>query len=76
MHYDDVLTWAGLLLSFLAGFGFSLFHIALSGLSKVSLSRHLEEKDVPDRARLLETRDAANEPTLLGGSMAVIFLFI
>jgi len=33
MRYDDVPTWIGLALSFLAGFGFSLFHIALSGLS-------------------------------------------
>ena len=53
MCYDSVLTWIGLALSFLAGFGFSLFHIALSGLSKIALSRHLEDKGFKDRPRLL-----------------------
>ena len=53
MRYDDVSTWIGLGLSFLAGFGFSLFHIALSDLSKIALSRHLEDKGFPDRQRLL-----------------------
>ncbi len=53
MRYDDVATWIGLALSFLAGFGFSLFHIALSGLSKIALNRHLEEKGFKDRPHLL-----------------------
>jgi CBS domain containing-hemolysin-like protein len=53
MRYDDAATWIGLALSFLAGFGFSLFHIALSGLSKIALSRHLEDKGFKNRPKLL-----------------------
>jgi CBS domain containing-hemolysin-like protein len=53
MHFDDVRNWIGLGLSLAAGFGFSLFHIALSDLSKIALSRHLEDKNFKNRQRLL-----------------------
>jgi len=58
----SVLTWAGLALSFLAAFAFSLFHVCLGFFSKISLSRFLEDREKDFRSGLLrdfdETRDA------------------
>ena len=56
------LTWAGLALSVLAAFVFSLFHICLASFSKISLSRFLEDREKEYRAGVLRdfdgTRDA------------------
>jgi CBS domain containing-hemolysin-like protein len=49
--------WAGLSLSFLAAFLFSLFHISLSSLSKISLSHFLEKKEKHYRLKILEIFD-------------------
>ncbi len=54
MRFEGVFSWFGLSLSFLAAFGFSLFHVALSGLSKIALSRYLEERDKALRNRILD----------------------
>jgi CBS domain containing-hemolysin-like protein len=47
----------GLGLSFLGTFGMSLFHIALDGFSRISLSGFLEEKDTPYRHDVLKRFD-------------------
>jgi CBS domain containing-hemolysin-like protein len=44
---------AGLILSFLLVFFFSVFHICLGAFSKISLSRFLEDREKPARARIL-----------------------
>jgi len=51
------LTWAGLVLSFLAAFALSVAHLALAGFSKIALSGYLESRGHPDRAVLLERFD-------------------
>jgi len=47
-------TWIGLGLSGLAAFALSLFHMALSGFSKISLSGYLEERNKPYRHNVLK----------------------
>ncbi len=76
MRYDDVPTWIGLALSFLAGFGFSLFHIALSGLSKIALSRHLEDKGFKDRPELLARYEQIKIAVGLWRVLFVLVFFI
>jgi CBS domain containing-hemolysin-like protein len=44
-----VATWAGFILSVLAAFTLSLFHMILEAFSKISLSRFLEERETPGR---------------------------
>ena len=53
----EYLKWAGLGLCFLAAFLFSLFYICLSSLSKISLSRFLEDSEKHERSRLIELYD-------------------
>lgn len=48
-------AWIGLGLLFGAAFLLSLFHIALSSVSKISLSRFLEDRDKTARAETLRT---------------------
>ncbi len=50
-------AWIGLALAFLAAFLLSLFHVVLGAFSKISLSRFLEDRDKPDRARILDHCD-------------------
>jgi len=47
-------TWIGLGLSGLAAFALSLFHMALSSFSKISLSGYLEERNKPYRHNVLK----------------------
>lgn len=49
--------WAGLCLSLLITFLLSLFHASLSGYSKISLSRFLEDKKKDYRLRVLDQFD-------------------
>lgn len=51
------LEWAGLGLCFLAAFLFSLFYMCLSSLSKISLSRSLEDSEKQERSKLIELYD-------------------
>jgi len=51
----ETLQWLGFGLSFLAAFGLSLLHNALSGASKIWLSRTLEDRDKARRTKLLDT---------------------
>ena len=53
----STITWAGLGLCVLAASALSLFHITLSGYSKVGLSGFLEERNHPDRTRILDRYD-------------------
>jgi CBS domain containing-hemolysin-like protein len=53
----ETLNWAGLVLSFLAAFLFSLFHVCLGSYSKISLSRFLEDRDKEYRAKVLRDFD-------------------
>ncbi len=54
---DSVFTWIGLGLNILAAFALSLFHLTLSRFSKIGLSGYLEERNRPDRARILDRYD-------------------
>jgi CBS domain containing-hemolysin-like protein len=54
---NELILWVALGLSLLAAFIFSLFHIALSSSSKISLSRILEDRDKAVRARFLDIYD-------------------
>ncbi|MCK4557204.1 MAG: HlyC/CorC family transporter, partial [Candidatus Aminicenantes bacterium] len=67
----EYLKWAGLFLSFLAAFLFSLFHLSLSSHSKISLSRFLEEKDKKYRTKILEAFDEIKTAV---GFLRIIFL--
>ncbi|MGA2586073.1 MAG: hemolysin family protein [Candidatus Aminicenantales bacterium] len=49
-----MIPWIGLALSFAAAFVLSLFHIALAGFSKISLSGFLEERNKPYRRDVLK----------------------
>jgi len=51
------MLWVGVVLSLLAAFLFSLFHISLSTSSKISLSRILEDREKKVRSRLLDIYD-------------------
>lgn len=53
----STITWAGLGLCVLAASALSLFHTTLSGYSKVGLSGFLEERNHPDRTRILDRYD-------------------
>ena len=48
------MTYLGLILSFLATFALSLYHLTLTGFSKISLSGFLEEKNKPYRQEVLK----------------------
>jgi len=50
-------TWAGLALCVLAVSALSLFHLSLARFSKIGLSGFLEERDHPDRTRILDRYD-------------------
>lgn len=67
----DIVTWAGFILSFLAAFLFSLFHLSLSSFSKIALSRFLEDKDKKYRVKILDIYDEL-KPAV--GFLRVIFL--
>ena len=56
----DALEWLGAGLSLLAVFLFSMFHIALSESSKISISRLMDDKDKGYRARILDRFDELN----------------
>lgn len=53
----QIIEWAGLGLSFLAAFLFSLFYFALLSTSKISISRFLEDKEKTYRLKILEIYD-------------------
>jgi CBS domain containing-hemolysin-like protein len=52
-----IVEWAGLSLSFLIAFLFSLFYVALWSTSKISISRILEDKEKSYRLKILEIYD-------------------
>ena len=51
------IAWAGFLMSFLAAFLISLFHITLGSFSKIQVSRFLEDREKTDRQRILHDFD-------------------
>lgn len=76
MRYDLAVSWVGLGLSFLLGFGFSLFHIAVSGLSKIALSRFLEDHDKTLRTDLLDRYEEIKIAVELWRVLFVLAFFI
>jgi CBS domain containing-hemolysin-like protein len=52
-----ILTWTGLAFAFIAAFLLSLLHVCLGAYSKISLSRFLENRDKPERAKILGSFD-------------------
>ena len=67
----EVITWAGLALSFLGAFLISVFHVSLSSFSKIAVSRFLEDRDKDYRLRLLKNYD---ETRLAVESLRIILL--
>lgn len=67
----ELLTWAGFSLSFLAAFVFSLFHVALSSFTKISISRFLEDREKDYRTKILEIYD---ELKISAEVMRILFL--
>ena len=53
--WAETIQWLGFGLSFLAAFALSLLHNALSGASKIWLSRTLDDRDKARRTKLLDT---------------------
>ena len=53
----SAITWAGLGLSVLAASALSLFHLTLARFSKIGLTGYLEEREHPDRTRILDRYD-------------------
>jgi CBS domain containing-hemolysin-like protein len=53
----EFIKWVGLVLSFVAAFVFSLFHMSLWSASKISISRFLEDKDREYRHKILDMYD-------------------
>ena len=53
----SAITWAGLGLSFLAASALSLFHLTLARFSKIGLTGYMEEREHPDRTRILDRYD-------------------
>jgi putative hemolysin len=53
----EYLKWAGFFFSFLAAFLYSLFHLALSSFSRISLSRFLEDEEKKYRHKIIERYD-------------------
>ncbi len=72
--------WVGFGLSFAAAFALSLLHNALSGASKIWLSRVLEDRDKARRAKLLdtyeETRLAVETLRLILFLAFLVYLFV
>ncbi len=60
---SDGLVWLGFGLSFVMAFMFSLFHVALSASSRISLSRLLEDRDKDFRSRILEIHEELKAST-------------
>lgn len=54
---NELIPWIAMGLSLLAVFLFSLFHIALSSSSKISLSRILEDREKVVRGKILDIYD-------------------
>ncbi|MCX6566543.1 MAG: hemolysin family protein [Candidatus Aminicenantes bacterium] len=53
----SAITWIGLGLNVLAASTLSLFHLTLARFSKIGLTGYLEERDHPDRTRILDRYD-------------------
>jgi CBS domain containing-hemolysin-like protein len=53
----SVISWIGFGLAALAAFVLSLFHLTLGRFSKIGLSGFLEERNHPERARILDLFD-------------------
>jgi putative hemolysin len=53
----SIAMWAGLVLSFIATFLLSLFHVSISSFSKISLSSYLEDKEKKFRLQVLDLYD-------------------
>ncbi|HVP91149.1 MAG TPA: hemolysin family protein [Terriglobales bacterium] len=75
-----VLPWAGFVLSFLAAFVFSVFHVCLGSISKISLSRLLEDREKEYRAEVLRdfdgTRLAVEYLRTLLVIVSAVYLFL
>jgi CBS domain containing-hemolysin-like protein len=50
----DIIDWTGLAVSFLLAFLLSLFHVALSTSSKISIQRYLESREKSYRQKIME----------------------
>jgi CBS domain containing-hemolysin-like protein len=53
----ELFQWIGFVLSFLAAFFISLFHISLSSFSKISLRSFLEERDTETGRKVIDRYD-------------------
>ena len=60
---SELFIWVGFGLSLGMTFLFSLFHVALSASSKISISRTLEDRDKPYRSRILDIHDELKTST-------------
>lgn len=54
MALETAAAWAGMLLGLLAGFVLSLLHMAVGDMSKIALSRFLEDRDKAFRSSILD----------------------
>ncbi|MDD8027300.1 MAG: hemolysin family protein [Acidobacteriota bacterium] len=76
MLLSTIAAWAGMILCFLAGFGLSLFHMAVGDMSKIAMSRYLEKRDKAFRARILDRFEEIRIAADIGRVIFVLAFFI
>ncbi len=72
----EPLEWTGAILSFLAVFLFSLFHVALGAFSKIAISRFLEDKKKMYRTQILDRYDDLTLAVEFVRSVLLLFFLV
>jgi CBS domain containing-hemolysin-like protein len=73
---ETIAAWAGMALGFLAGFLLSLFHMAVGDMSKIAMSRFLENRDKLFRACILERFEEIKIAADVGRVLFVLVFFL
>jgi CBS domain containing-hemolysin-like protein len=69
-------AWTGMALCFLAGFFLSLFHMAVGDMSKIAMSRYLEDRDKATRTHILDRFEEIKLAADVGRVIFVLAFFI
>ncbi|MCX6561626.1 MAG: hemolysin family protein [Candidatus Aminicenantes bacterium] len=76
MAWAAYAAWTGMVLCFLAGFFLSLFHMAVGDMSKIAMSRYLEDQDRAYRTRILDRFEEIKLAADVGRVIFVLAFFI
>ncbi len=76
MPLGTIAVWAGMTFGFLAGFLLSLFRMAVGDMSKIAMSRFLEDRDKAFRACILDRFEEIKIAADVGRVLFVLLFFL